>query len=211
MRVPHLRLAAFALSSGVTLGGCAYGLGDPYGGYGGVNVGYGNGYYGSGYGSPYGYGGYGYGSPYGYAGYGNYGGYGYGSPYGYGGYGDPFGWYGNYYYPGSGIYVYDRDRHRRVMTASERTFWTSLIKRSRNGSTATTTTAINRSSAAPRENWSGFNRVRVRNSDSSSVSTSRGSDRSRWNRSSSSTSTDTTTSQRSNGFSRRGHNRPNGQ
>ena len=98
MRVP-LRMAALALLSGVTLGGCAYGLGDPYGGYGGVNVGYGNGYYGNGYGSPYGYGGYGYGSPY--------------------------GWYDNYYYPGSGYYVYDSYRRPHVWTSTQRSYWTA--------------------------------------------------------------------------------------
>ena len=70
MRFPHIRLAALALVTGVALGGCAYGLGDPYGSYGGVNVGYGSSY---GYGSGYGYGGgYGY-NPYYGGGYGSYG------------------------------------------------------------------------------------------------------------------------------------------
>ena len=69
----------------------------PYG-YSGVSVGVGNGGYG-GYGyDGYGYGGYG---GYGYPGYGDYGGYGYPSY---------WGWYDNYYYPGTGYYVYRRDR-----------------------------------------------------------------------------------------------------
>ena len=49
MRTSKLRLAALALVSGITLGGCAYGY-DPYGYGGGVSVGYGNYGYGSGYG-----------------------------------------------------------------------------------------------------------------------------------------------------------------
>jgi hypothetical protein len=121
MRVPHLRLAALALVSGVALGGCAYGLGDPYGysPYGGVSVGYGSGY-GYGY-DPY-YSGYGYGS------YGGYGGY------GYGGFGSPFGWYNNYYYPGSGFYVYDRHHRSRRMTDAERHYWQWRQNGSRSGS-----------------------------------------------------------------------------
>ena len=79
----------------LALGGCAYG---DYG-------------YGVGYG---GYGGYyGYGSPY-------YG-YGYGSPY-YGGY-EPFGWYDDFYYPGTGIYVYDSYRRPRLWSDRERYYW----------------------------------------------------------------------------------------
>ena len=51
MRVSNIRLAVLAAVSGLSLGGCAYGF-DPYGSYGGLNVGYGY--------SNYGYGGYGY-------------------------------------------------------------------------------------------------------------------------------------------------------
>jgi len=63
-------------------------------------------------------------------GYGGYGAYGYGYPYasygyGYGGYYDPFGWYGDFYYPGTGIFVFDRDRHRRVWDDDQRRFWES--------------------------------------------------------------------------------------
>jgi hypothetical protein len=170
-----------ALVSGIALSGCAYdmyGDGYGYGGYGpygGIGVGYGN---------------YGYGYPYGY-------GYGY-SPYGYGY--DPFGWYGGYYYPGTGIYVYDRDRHRREMTAEERQHWREIFQRLHPQSgTATTTTAV-----TTRENWSGFNRGRNRVSDTSGATPtsdgnwSRGSGR--WSRQSGS-STPTTTSDHPN----RGH------
>ena len=52
--------------------------------------------------------------------------------YGYGGvevgynasYGDPYwGWYGDYYYPGTGIYVYDRHRRRTSWNDSQRAYW----------------------------------------------------------------------------------------
>jgi hypothetical protein len=84
MHIARLKLAALAAIGGVSLAGCAYDTyGSPYGygyaPYGGVSVGIGYG----------GYGGY-------------YGGYGYG-PYDYGY--DPFGWYGDFYYPGAGIYI----------------------------------------------------------------------------------------------------------
>lgn len=129
MRARFAILAAAALS----LGGCAYGdLG--------VGMGYGD-PYGYGYGP---YGGYGYGyDPYGY-GYG----YGYGSPY-YGGYyGSPFGWYDNYYYPGTGYYVYDTYRRPTVWTDSQRRYWTQRVQRYR--STSGTTTTVTK------PDWSGF-------------------------------------------------------
>jgi hypothetical protein len=204
MRLPRIRLAALALATGVALGGCAYGLGDPYGSYGGVNVGYS---YGGGYGYPYG----GYGS---YAGYGGY-------PYGYGGYGygyggyDPFGWYGDYYYPGTGIYVYDRDRHRRVMTDEQRRYWREMFARMYNGTTTTATTTTATRSITPRENWSGFNRPRDRTSVSTTTSTPRNWDRGRWqNRSSATTTTssDNDTAPRTRpDWRARGHNRTNEQ
>ena len=147
MSVSRLRLAALAAVGGLGLSGCAYGMyGDDYGyGYGyprsGVSVSIGSGY---GYGSPYGgyYGSYGY--PYG--GYGSYG-------YGYGGY-DPFGWYGNYYYPGTGIYVYDRNRTRYRWTDQQRRYWQERRDRwrSRTGSATPTT------STSSSENWSGWSR-----------------------------------------------------
>jgi hypothetical protein len=115
----------------LALGGCAYG-----------DYGYGAGY--GGYGSYYGD--YGYGTPY--SGYG----------YGYGGY-DPFGWYGDYYYPGVGIYVFDRNRHRHVWNGDQQRYWSGRglngraipagPRRTRTGAasiiataTAATTTAI---------------------------------------------------------------------
>jgi len=112
MSVFNLKSAALALVTGVSLAGCAYG---PYGGV-GAGVGYGNsngyydpyynggyynggGYYGAGYGGyPYGYGGYGYGSPY-------------------------YGWNDGFYYPGTGYYVYDRDRRPHRWTDAQRRYW----------------------------------------------------------------------------------------
>lgn len=52
--------------------------------------------------------------------------------YGYGGvevgyntaWGDPYwGWYGDYYYPGTGVYVYDRHRRRSSWNDSQRAYW----------------------------------------------------------------------------------------
>jgi hypothetical protein len=115
---PALALAAGAL----TLGACE----DMYGpyGYGGLDVGYGYG----GYYAPYGYG---YG-PY-------YGGY-------YGGY-DPFGWYGDFYYPGAGIFVYDSFRRPHRWNDDQMRYWMNRRStwQSRTGTTW------------HRENWSGFN------------------------------------------------------
>ncbi|MEO8454549.1 MAG: hypothetical protein ABI454_05260 [Sphingomicrobium sp.] len=126
MRIPFITLIG---ASALALGGCAYGdlglgmgYGDPYSGYG-----YGSSYYGAGYG-------------------GYYGGYGYGSPY-YGGYGSPYGWYDNYYYPGTGIYVYDSYRRPRQWTNSQKSYWTS---RQRLATTSGTKTV------SARPNWSGF-------------------------------------------------------
>lgn len=162
------RLVTLILAAGVSLGGCAYG-----GGLGGLSVGtsYGSPYgYGSQYGSPYGYGSQ-YGSPYGYAGY--------GSPYGYGGgygydpfnrynpyyrspyYNSPFGWYGGYYYPGTGDYVYDRQRQRRPLTEQLRKIWMqraaeAAAASARNGQVSGS--ASTRSSARIAPNWSQFNR-----------------------------------------------------
>ena len=117
MRIPYISVLA---AGALALGGCA----DYYGaGYGG-GYGYGGPYVGVGYSS-------GYYDPY-------YGGYGYGSQ---------FGWYGDYYYPGSGLYVYDTYRQPHVMTTSQRTYWTRRSPALRTGSTTKV-----------RENWSGFDR-----------------------------------------------------
>jgi hypothetical protein len=52
------------------------------------------------------------------------------SDYGYGGYGysaawgDPYwGWYGDYYYPGTGIYIYDAHRRRHAWSDEQRHYW----------------------------------------------------------------------------------------
>ena len=113
MRIPYISLLA---AGALALGGCA----DYYGG-----LGYGYGDYYGGYGGYYGYPYYG----------GGYYGAGWGMPY--------YGWYDDYYYPGTGIYVYDTYRRPRVMTTRERTYWSSRSPR------ATTTVSAN---------WSGFDR-----------------------------------------------------
>ena len=38
--------------------------------------------------------------------------------------GDPYwGWYGDYYYPGTGIYIYDAQRHRHRWSDDQRRYW----------------------------------------------------------------------------------------
>ena len=130
MFTPRIRAALLVASASLGLSACT-GL---YGGPGvGVGLGYGNGY--GAYGSPYYGAGYGYGSPYYGAGYGYgspyYSGFGYGSPY-YGGFGSGFGmplsyygWYNNYYYPGTGYYVYTRDGSRQRWSDAQRRYWES--------------------------------------------------------------------------------------
>jgi hypothetical protein len=66
----------------------------------------------------YGYGGVGYASDY-YDGYG----YGYGPSLAYGGYGGYGGWYDDYYYPGTGIYVFDRTGRRSRWNNGQRRYW----------------------------------------------------------------------------------------
>lgn len=161
MRIPFISLAA---AGALALGGCSYG---------GLGLG-------MGYGDPYYGGGYGYGSPYGYGGYGGsyYGGsYAYGSPYyGYGY--APYGWYNDYYYPGSGYYVYDNHRRARTMTDSERAYWLARVRAARLSSGATPTVRTT-------ENWSGFRHRTTARTSSTNVSND------------SSTTTTTTTRQRS--------------
>lgn len=37
---------------------------------------------------------------------------------------DPYwGWYGDYYYPGTGIYIYDRSNHRHRWNDAQRGYW----------------------------------------------------------------------------------------
>jgi len=170
MRVSYIRLAAVALTSGILLSGCAYDMyGDPYGygyGYGprssvSIGVGYG------------GYGGYGYGEyPYG----GYYGGYGYGG-YGY----DPFGWYGDYYYPGTGIYVYDRSRTRHVWSGDQQRYW-SQRRQQWQGHSGTTSTG---------ENWSGWDRSHWRNGGGSTNTGGWSHGSGGWSRSNTQSSTST--------------------
>lgn len=103
MRVSPLRTPMLLLAAATGLGACSYN--DGYG-YGGVSVGYGS----AGYCDPYYYDCY---SGYGRAGYG----------YGYG-YSDPwYGWYGNYYYPGIGFYVFDRSGRRHRWNDDHRRYW----------------------------------------------------------------------------------------
>src|SRR5262245_741367 len=138
----RLRAAAVALVAGVGLAACT----TPYG-YNGVSVGIGN----AGYYDPY-YGGYGYG---GYPAYGA--GYGYGAGYpGYGyGFAPYWGWYDNFYYPGTGYYVYDIYRQPHRWTDAQRRYW--IARRDRAVSTGTSSQPV-----VVRENWNDFDRSRVR-------------------------------------------------
>lgn len=91
----RLPLIALAVAGGLTLAGCTDGYG-----YSGVSVGYGAGYgLGGGY-APAFYDG-------GVAAYGN--------PY--------WGWYDDYYYPGTGYYVYDRYRQPRRWDERQQAYW----------------------------------------------------------------------------------------
>ena len=133
----YLRIAALSAVAAVGLSACATPYG--YGPYGGVSVGVGNGYYGSsyGYGSNYGYG-YGYPAGYGY------------SRYGYAPY---WGWHNNYYYPGTGYYVYDSYRRPHRWTDAQRRYWSDRRQRARTSSTASQPVVI-------RDNWNDFSRQR---------------------------------------------------
>ena len=94
MSVLRLRTAALALAASISLSACAYDEGYGYG-----SIGYASdGYYGDYYG---GYGGH-------YAGY------------GYPGY---YGWYDDFYYPGIGVYIYDRGGHRHRWNDRHRKYW----------------------------------------------------------------------------------------
>lgn len=97
-RTRTLRTTAIAVVAALGLSGCsAYDTGY---GYGGVNVGYGSSYYDSGYG----------GSPYYGAGYGN-------------GYNSGYGWYGDYYYPGNGVYVFSRAGQSYRWNGDQQRYW----------------------------------------------------------------------------------------
>lgn len=103
------RLAILIAAAGLSLGGCAYN---------GLGVGLG-------YGDPYGYG---YGPYSGYGAYDPYFDYAYGRP-GYG-YAMPYGWYGGYYYPGIGSYVYDQYRNPFYWSDIQRRYWESQPRHS---------------------------------------------------------------------------------
>ena len=105
MSVAPIRAAVLLLAGSFGLAACNDGYG-----YGGMSVGYGAAgycdprwddcYYNSGY-DRYGYGGYGYGGAY-----------------------DPWwGWYGDYYYPGVGFYIYDRGGRRHRWDDNTRRYW----------------------------------------------------------------------------------------
>lgn len=116
----RMRLALALAGATLSLGACADDMYGPYG-YGGVGVGYGYG----GYAAPYGYG---------------YGGY-------YNAY-DPFGWYGDFYYPGSGFYVYDSYRRPYRWNSDQQRYWSG--RRSNwQGRTGGSWNS---------QNWSGFSR-----------------------------------------------------
>jgi hypothetical protein len=140
MYASRLRLAALAVVSAAGLAACA----TPFG-YGGVSVG--SGYSNYGYGADYGYGygggypGYGYGYNAGYPGYGYAGGY---APY--------WGWYDNYYYPGTGYYVYDRDRHPHRWTDEQQRYWNGLRQQAVSSKEFRRMMEQN----ANQQNWSGF-------------------------------------------------------
>lgn len=93
--ISRVRTIAVAALAPALLGGCMMSDGL----YGGMSVGAGD----------YGYEPYGY--PYGYDPYGGY----YGGP--------AYGWYDNYYYPGNGIYVYDRGGRAYRMRDKDRAYW----------------------------------------------------------------------------------------
>ena len=130
----RIRAAALTVAATIGLSACM----SPYG-YGGVGVGYGNGYYD------------------GYGGYPSYGA-GYGSGYGYQPY---WGWYDNYYYPGTGYYVYDRYRRPYRWDDDHRRHWEGRRQQ------AMSTSEFRRQMEERRiqqdqQNWSGFEQAPAR-------------------------------------------------
>ena len=95
MRASRLGAAATALAAGLALSACET-YGDGYG-YSEVAVGYG---YPNAYVEPY-----------------------YDPAWGYYAANPYWGWYGGYYYPGTGIYIYDRHRRPRVWNDRYRRYW----------------------------------------------------------------------------------------
>ena len=64
---------------------------------------------------------------------------GYASPY----YGPYYGWYDNYYYPGVGVFVYERSGARHRWNGTQRRYWQARRPRTR-----------------VTENWSGYGQAR---------------------------------------------------
>ncbi|RZM31820.1 MAG: hypothetical protein EOP67_30990 [Sphingomonas sp.] len=99
----RLGLVSLAIGVGLGVAGCTDGYG-----YGGGGIGYASDpYYGGGYGNGY------------YDGYGG----GYGAGYAGVGLGSYYGWYGDYYYPGTGGYVYDRNRRPHRWNGAQQRYW----------------------------------------------------------------------------------------
>jgi hypothetical protein len=177
----RLKAAALAVVATAGLSACMSPLG-----YGGVSVGAGNGYY-----DPY-YNGYGYG--------GGYPAYGYGYPAGYGyGYQPYYGWYDNFYYPGTGYYVYDRYRNPYPWNDDQRRYWEGRRDH------AMSSKDFRRMMEAQKQNWDGFSAgptattQQVRSTDRQRVR----SDRVRTDRSTARTDRATRQTERSNARSQR--------
>jgi hypothetical protein len=113
MFLKRLGLVGILAGLGIGLSACADGYG-----YGGIDAGYGSAGYYDGYGAGY--------PGYGYAG-------GYAPSY--------FGWYGDYYYPGTGVYVYDRNRRAHRWNDRQRSYWSGR-----------------RGNGRIRDNWADFRR-----------------------------------------------------
>lgn len=116
MILKRLGLTGLLVGLGLASSACTDGYG-----YSGLDVGYGS----AGYYDPY----------YDGLGYAGYGGYGVGN----------FGWYNNFYYPGTGVYVYDRYRRPYRWNDGQRRYWES-----RRGGYAR--------NGAIRNNWADFRR-----------------------------------------------------
>ena len=127
MSVPRFRSALILLAATAGLAGCSYGHGYGYG-YGRVSVGYGSRYC----------------DPYYYDCYrGRYGSRAY----------DPwYGWYSDYFYPGIGVYIYDRWGGRRHWDDNHRRYWENRRSRWRDRDW----------NDRRWENWSGYRRDRDR-------------------------------------------------
>lgn len=127
----RIGIALGAIGLGLGTGACAGGYG-----YGGGGLGYG-------YADGYGYDGYGY-DGYGFAGAGYAPGY--------------FGWYNNFYYPGTGVYVYDRDRRPFRWNDTQRRYWEG--RRGAGANYPGGRAEYRRDRPALRDNWTAFRQER---------------------------------------------------